>query len=112
MPALEMAQESGRILRWLKAEGDEVAKGDPLMEIETDKVTVEVEAPADGLLAGVRALEGDDVPVGATVAYLLGPGEELPENGAVPAVTEPEAAPVATTPSPSSDDSSGRVIQE
>lgn len=79
MPALEMAQETGRILRWLKTEGDEVAKGQPLMEIETDKVTVEVEASADGILAGVRAAEGEDVPVGATVAFLLAPGEQLPE---------------------------------
>ena len=55
MPALEMAQETGRILRWLKAEGDDVAKGDPLLEIETDKVTVEVEAPAAGVLAGICA---------------------------------------------------------
>ena len=65
MPALGMAQETGKVLRWLKAEGDEVAKGEPLMEVETDKVTVEIEAPADGLLAGVRAPEGAEVPVGA-----------------------------------------------
>ena len=79
MPALEMAQETGRVVRWLKAEGDEVAKGEPLMEIETDKVTVDVEAPAAGVLAGVSAAEGDDVPVGATIAFLLAPGEALPE---------------------------------
>jgi len=91
MPALEMAQESGRILRWLKAEGDTVAKGEPLMEIETDKVTVDVEAPADGILAGIRAGEGDDVPVGDAVAFLLAPGEELPEPAAV-AVAAPAAA--------------------
>ena len=70
MPALELAQETGRVLRWLKAEGDDVAKGEPLMEIETDKVTVDVEAPADGVLAGVGAAEGDEVPVGTTVAFL------------------------------------------
>ena len=53
MPALGMAQETGKVVRWLKADGDAVAKGEPLLEIETDKVTVEIEAPADGTLAGV-----------------------------------------------------------
>ena len=77
MPALGMAQETGKVLRWLKSEGDAVAKGEPLLEIETDKVTVEIEAPADGQLAGIRAAEGDDVPVGETIAVLLAAGETL-----------------------------------
>jgi pyruvate dehydrogenase E2 component (dihydrolipoamide acetyltransferase) len=94
MPALGMAQETGKVLRWLKAEGDEVAKGEPLMEVETDKVTVEIEAPTDGLLAGLRAAEGAEVPVGQAVAVILAPGEALPENGAS-AAKEPKAAPVA-----------------
>jgi pyruvate dehydrogenase E2 component (dihydrolipoamide acetyltransferase) len=85
MPALEMAQETGRILRWLKAEGDDVAKGEPLMEIETDKVTVEVEAPADGVLAGICATEGQDVPVGEAVAYVVAAGERAPKQAAAPA---------------------------
>ena len=55
MPALGMAQETGKLLRWIKAEGEAVAKGEPLMEVETDKVTVEIEAPADGILGGVIA---------------------------------------------------------
>jgi pyruvate dehydrogenase E2 component (dihydrolipoamide acetyltransferase) len=94
MPALGMAQETGKVLRWLKAEGDEVSKGEPLMEVETDKVTVEIEAPTDGLLAGLKAAEGADVPVGEAVAVILAPGEALPENGASAAVEE-EPAPVA-----------------
>jgi pyruvate dehydrogenase E2 component (dihydrolipoamide acetyltransferase) len=94
MPALGMAQETGKVLRWLKAEGDEVAKGEPLMEVETDKVTVEIEAPTDGLLAGLTAAEGAEVPVGHAVAVILAPGEALPENGAS-AAKETEAAPVA-----------------
>jgi pyruvate dehydrogenase E2 component (dihydrolipoamide acetyltransferase) len=73
-----MAQETGKVLRWLKAEGDEVAKGEPLMEVETDKVTIEVEAPADGLLAAVRAEAGADIPVGEAVALILAPGESAP----------------------------------
>src|ERR1035437_10628596 len=58
MPALGMAQETGKVVRWHKAEGDAVAMGDPLLEIETDKVTVDIEAPADGTLAGIRAPDG------------------------------------------------------
>jgi pyruvate dehydrogenase E2 component (dihydrolipoamide acetyltransferase) len=64
------------------------------MEVETDKVTVEIEAPTDGLLAGLRAAEGADVPVGQAVAVILAPGEALPENGAS-AAKETVAAPVA-----------------
>ncbi|HXV34110.1 MAG TPA: dihydrolipoamide acetyltransferase family protein [Gaiellaceae bacterium] len=97
MPALGMAQETGKVLRWLKAEGDEVARGEPLMEVETDKVTVEIEAPADGLLAGVRADEGADVPVGQTVAVIVAPGEDVPANGsgAAPAAEPPPLAAAA-----------------
>ena len=80
MPALGMAQETGKIVRWLKAEGDSVVKGEPLMEIETDKVTVEVEAPADGVLGALAAGEGEDVPVGRLVAFILAPGESPPRR--------------------------------
>src|SRR5215213_3324806 len=78
MPALGMAQETGKLLRWIKNEGDAVTKGEPLMEIETDKVTVEIEAPANGTLAGITAAEGEDVPVGRAVAVVLAEGEDLP----------------------------------
>ena len=80
MPALGMAQDTGTVVRWLKTEGDVVTKGEPLLEIETDKVTVEVEAPADGTLAGIRAGEGDVVPVGEPVGLVLAAGEALPET--------------------------------
>ncbi len=76
MPALEMAQETGKILRWLKLEGAPVTKGEPIMEIETDKVTVEIEAPATGTLANVTAREGDVIPVGQTIALVIAPGEK------------------------------------
>src|SRR5204863_8805966 len=91
MPMLGMAQETGKVVRWLKAEGEAVAKAEPLMEVETDKVTVEIEAPAAGTLAGVVASEGDDVPVGQVIAYVLGDGEQLPEPDArsAPAVALP-----------------------
>src|SRR5947209_1134253 len=79
MPALEMAQETGTLVRWLKREGEWVSKGEPLMEIETDKVTVEIEAPASGVLSGLTAHAGDTVPVGRIVGLLLAEGE-LPAN--------------------------------
>src|SRR5574337_1518057 len=78
MPALGMSQETGRLLRWLVAEGTVVAAGQPLLEIETDKVTTEIESPAAGLLAGVRAHPGEEVPVGQVIAFVLAPGESLP----------------------------------
>src|SRR5512142_12735 len=78
MPALEMAQESGVLVSWLKRDGEPVSKGEPLMEIETDKVTVEIEAPASGILGGISAREGDTVPVGQTIAWVLAPGEKPP----------------------------------
>jgi pyruvate dehydrogenase E2 component (dihydrolipoamide acetyltransferase) len=80
MPALGMAQESGVLVNWLKKEGDSVTKGEPIMEIETDKVTVEIEAAASGILRGVLARAGDVVPVGQTIAWILAPGEALPAN--------------------------------
>jgi len=78
MPALEMAQENGKLLSWRKKEGDAVAKGEPLLEIETDKAVVEIESPAEGILAGVKAHEGDVIPVGQTIAWIVMPGEKPP----------------------------------
>jgi len=78
MPALEMAQETGKLLAWRKKEGDRVSKGEPLLEIETDKAVVEVEAPADGLLVGITAFEGSDIPVGQVIAWIVAPGEAPP----------------------------------
>ena len=78
MPALELAQETGKIISWLKKEGDSIQKGEPLLEIETDKITFEVEAPGDGLLAGVKSAEGDEVPVGQVIAWIVAPGEQPP----------------------------------
>ncbi len=53
LPALGMAQDTGKIVRWLKSAGEPVSKGEPVVEIETDKATVEIEAPASGILADV-----------------------------------------------------------
>src|SRR5271170_6403414 len=108
MPALEMAQETGKLIAWRKQEGDRVTKGEPLLEIETDKAVLEVEAPADGILAGITAQAGSDIPVGRTIAWIVAPGEKPPtENefattapaarGGLQGKTESPAAPVATT---------------
>jgi pyruvate dehydrogenase E2 component (dihydrolipoamide acetyltransferase) len=86
MPALELAQETGTVLRWLKSSGDRVRKGEPLVEIETDKVTTEIEAPASGVLGELTAREGDVVPVGRTIAVIVEEaGPIAPAAAAAPA---------------------------
>ena len=82
MPALEMAQETGKLVAWLRKEGDTVAKGQPLLEIETDKAVLEVDSPADGVLAGIKVQPGTDVPVGETIAWIVAPGEAIPADRA------------------------------
>ncbi len=82
MPALEMAQETGKVISWLKREGDTVAKGEPLLEVETDKAVMEIESPGDGILAGVKAQPGAEVPVGRTIAWIVCPGEAPPADEA------------------------------
>jgi pyruvate dehydrogenase E2 component (dihydrolipoamide acetyltransferase) len=101
MPALEMAQETGKIISWLKKEGEPISKGDPIAEIETDKVVMEVEATADGVLAGLTASAGDVVQVGKIIAWIVAPGEQPPavEESALPAArTMTGAPPPASTP--------------
>src|SRR5579863_1120635 len=87
MPALEMAQETGKLLAWRKKEGERVSKGEPLLEIETDKAVVEVEAPGDGILAGITADVGAVIPVGVTIAWLVAAGEKPPARTASTAPT-------------------------
>ena len=94
MPVLGMNQDTGTLLRWLRGEGDAVTVGDPVMEIATDKITVEIESPADGVLAGLSAAEGEEVPVGRAVAWVLEPGESLPAD--TPAAPAAEPGPVST----------------
>ncbi len=100
MPALGVAQEKGILVNWLKAEGESVSKGEPLMEVETDKATVEIEAPASGILTRVSASPGDEVPVGTTIALILEAGESAPvaaEPVSKPLPLSAEAAKVDTT---------------
>jgi pyruvate dehydrogenase E2 component (dihydrolipoamide acetyltransferase) len=114
MPALEMAQETGKLIAWRKQEGDSVTKGEPLLEIETDKAVVEVEAPADGVLAGITAVAGADIPVGRTIAWIVAPGEKPPTEDAIAAPaargkTGSHAAPVAASASGPSTVQSARI---
>ncbi len=89
MPKFEMAQETGTIMRWVKQNGDNILRGEPIMEVETDKVVMDVEAPEDGILAGATAAEGDVIPVATVIAYVLQPGESLPDDIAAPAAEKP-----------------------
>ncbi|MGA8222122.1 MAG: dihydrolipoamide acetyltransferase family protein [Candidatus Acidiferrales bacterium] len=82
MPALELTQETGKLVAWRKKEGDRVAKGEPLLEVETDKAVVEIESPAEGILAGIKAQVGAVIPVGVTIAWIVMPGETPPVEGA------------------------------
>ena len=82
MPKLEMSQETATIVEWLKAEGETVDKGEPLLTVETDKVTIDIESPATGTLAGIRVQADDVVPVTEVIAHILQPGERLPTPSA------------------------------
>ena len=91
LPRLGQGMESGTIVRWLKSEGDQVQKGEPLYELDTDKVTQDVEADVGGVLLKILVNEGE-VPVGTPVAFLGEAGEDLPD---AEAPAEPEAVSVA-----------------
>jgi pyruvate dehydrogenase E2 component (dihydrolipoamide acetyltransferase) len=88
LPRLGQGMESGTVTKWLKNEGDAVAKGEPLYEIDTDKVTQEVESDFAGVLLKIALREGE-APVGQTIAFIGEPGEEV----AAPSEPEPEPAP-------------------
>src|SRR5438128_9437340 len=100
MPALGMAQETSKVLKWLKAPGHAVRKGEPIVEIETDKVTVEIEAPASGVLRDVTALAGDVVPVGQTIAVILAAGETGAGASALAVMPAANAAATGAVPTP------------
>ena len=80
LPKLGINQEEGEIVSWLVSEGDTVSEGQPIVEIETDKATVEVEATADGVLARIVHGEGDIVPINGVIAVILAPGEAMPDE--------------------------------
>ncbi len=85
MPRLSDSMETGKILRWLKKEGDQVKKGEPLVEIESDKANIEVEAYASGKLSKILVREGESAPIGAVIA-------EIGDGSSAPAAQAPTAA--------------------
>ncbi len=98
MPKMGDTMEEGKILRWIKNEGDPVKKGESLAEVETDKVNIEIEAFVGGVLRKILVAEGASAPVGATIALIGSPDEPLPENagerlGAAPALNQVQQAP-------------------
>jgi pyruvate dehydrogenase E2 component (dihydrolipoamide acetyltransferase) len=88
MPALSPAQETGILIEWFKEEGDLIEKGEPLMEVETDKSNVEVEATTTGILANITVNLGDEIPVGKVIALILADGESAPESNKENSSTE------------------------
>ena len=99
MPKVDMVMDEGVFVEWLKQEGEYVEKGEPLFVILTDKANIEIEAPASGILAGVRAQPDDVIPVTEVIAYILEPGEELPVE-AKPRPAAPAPALVSPAPEP------------
>jgi pyruvate dehydrogenase E2 component (dihydrolipoamide acetyltransferase) len=98
MPALEMAQETGKLVQWLRKEGDQIKKGEMLLEVETDKAVVEIEAQGEGVLGGITAQAGDVIPVGQTIAWLLKPGETPPVSAGPTQTGRKMDAPAAAPP--------------
>jgi pyruvate dehydrogenase E2 component (dihydrolipoamide acetyltransferase) len=97
MPKMGDAMEEGTLLRWLKNEGDQVAQGEPIAEIETDKVNLEIEANDAGVMSRHLVEEGATVPIGEPIAFIAAPGEEAEAPAAIePASAEPQAQPAAT----------------
>src|SRR3954469_16608364 len=92
LPRLGQGMESGTIVKWLKSEGDAVEKGEALYELDTDKVTQEVEAEASGVLIKISVSEGE-VPVGETIAFIGKEGEEAPPQPADTSAEKPAEAP-------------------
>jgi pyruvate dehydrogenase E2 component (dihydrolipoamide acetyltransferase) len=111
MPALGMAQETGTVVQWMKRAGDQVVKGEPLLEVETDKAVVEVESPASGTLASISAEAGAEVPIGTSIAVILGAGEtEAPATSPQVVRLPAKAEQVHQIPEPQSGPGNSRLI--
>ena len=107
MPKLSEAMETGKVIQWLKKEGDPVKGGDVIAEIETDKANVEVEAYGSGVLRKILVGPGDTVPVGEMIGVIADPADDVsglaaaPSKPAAPAAPGPAAAPSAPAPAAS-----------
>lgn len=102
MPKVDMDQETGTVVDWIKKDGDNVNQGEAILVIETAKVAIEVEAPATGILQGISAEVGEELPIATVIAYILEPGEELPERPSQkpPPITRSEEMPPKSEPAP------------
>ena len=107
MPRLSDSMESGKVLHWLKKEGEEVVKGEPLVEIESDKANIEVEAYASGKLSKILVKEGDSAPIGAVIAEIGGDASPAQQ----PASPAPASAPTAESPKPHATNPEAHVKQ-
>jgi len=90
MPRLSLTMKEGTVIQWFKKEGDPVKKGEPLVEVLSEKVTYDVEAPASGVLRKILAQEGVDVPVAGTLGIITEPDEPLPKIEEAAPVAPPE----------------------
>lgn len=101
MPKVDMDQETGTVVEWVKTEGQQVKEGETILVIETDKIAIDVESPGTGILGGISAHPGDVIPIGTVIAYILEEGEEPPEEASqaptAPAPAEPEPQDAETT---------------
>jgi pyruvate dehydrogenase E2 component (dihydrolipoamide acetyltransferase) len=102
MPKVDMDQETGTVVEWLKTEGQQVEEGETILVMETDKIAIDVEAPGTGILSGISAAPGETIPIGTVIAYILEDGEELPESSSAPA--EPTTEPVQPKTAPAGSD--------
>jgi pyruvate dehydrogenase E2 component (dihydrolipoamide acetyltransferase) len=102
MPKLSDAMETGKVIKWLRKEGDTVKGGDVIAEIETDKANVEIEAFGSGVLRKIVVPEGDSVPVGELIGVIADPSDDIANLAAAPkpSAPKPAAAPVATANAP------------
>ena len=102
MPQMGYDMHEGKVVRWLKQEGEEVIRGEIIAEIETDKATVEYEAYTGGVMGKIVAEEGETIPVGGLIAVITAPGEPIPEelltDAAISDLNEPASAPAMTQP--------------
>ena len=109
MPRMGLTMEEGTVVSWHKKEGDPIVSGEVLLEIETDKVTTEIEASKDGVLGKILIQEGVTVPIGTPIAIIIGEGEEVPASlETVPAQKKEE---LETTPATKQEHSTAPAIE-
>ena len=113
LPRLGQGMETGTIVRWLKSEGENVEKGEPLYELDTEKVTQEVEAEASGVLLKILAGEGEEIEVGKAIAVIGEQGEDVPEGEAEdPTEVAEDDAEEEGSPAPAREDERERGREE